>query len=172
MISKLDLQYTEKFLSFFKELVRRDPERVERVSDVEKITLENEQAWVERLIQKEEQGEMIVRLGMESDNIVVEGEVERKSRWIERHVAEIRFGMLPNNESIAKEVVSELIKQARVQGIEILFYFHLRTQKAGISIMKDLGFKEFGVIEKYYKRDNEYVDRVYLMKNISENHQA
>ncbi|MDP3778869.1 MAG: GNAT family N-acetyltransferase [bacterium] len=168
MITKLDSQYAEKLLSFFKELVKRDPERVERVEDVEKITLENEQAWIQRLIHKEEQGEMIVRVGMDKDVLVFEGEVERKPRWIERHVAEIRFGMLPNNEAVAKEVISELITQAHVQGIEILFYFHLQTQKAGISILEELGFKEIGKIKNYYKRNDEYVDRVYLVKNISE----
>ena len=168
MIAKLDLQYAEKLLSFFKELVKRDLERVERISDVEKITLENEQTWIGRLLEKEKQGEMIVRIGMDNDNLVVEGEIERKPRWIERHVAEIRFGMLPGNETIAKEVITDLMEQARTQGIEILFYFHLQTQKAGISIMKELGFKEFGVMEKYYKRGDEYIDRVYLVKNIKE----
>ena len=166
MVRSLEKGDAQGLLTFFRKLVEIDPERVERVSDAEKITLEQENNWLDNLIVKEEKGEVIARVGIAGSEIVVEGEIHRLPRWIERHVAEIRFGMIPGNEQITKELLKELLQKAQNDQIEILIYFHLRTQKTGIGIIKELGFEESGVIKDYYKRDGEYIDRIYLVKNL------
>ena len=99
-----------------------------------------------------------------SGKIIAVGEIERKQRWIEKHVAEIRFGVIPSNEDSAFELVKKLEEIAKNNGIEVLFYFHLTTQKNGIKIMRKAGFTDVGIIRKYYKRGQEYIDRVYLQK--------
>lgn len=158
----------ERLLSYFQTLVRVDPKRVERPADVAKISLENEVAWIESRIADEALGEMFVLCAKDhAGNVVAEGEIERKKRWIERHVAEIRFGVLPGYEAIAKEMVEQLIATAKQHGLEILFYFHLETQASGIEIMKQVGFEEVGTIKNYYKLSaTESVNRVYLSKHI------
>ncbi|EKD58245.1 MAG: hypothetical protein ACD_56C00166G0001 [uncultured bacterium] len=164
-IKKIKIEDAEKMLKFFHELVVADTERVERTQDVDNITLEMEENWILGRIKKEdEEKEMVVRIIEDGGKIVAEGEVEKLSRWIERHVAEIRFGMLPGNEKQTLEMVNELCLKAKKIGIEVLQYFHLETQKAGIEIMKKAGFSEFGRAEKYYKRGNEYIDRIYMQK--------
>ncbi|MBI4835686.1 MAG: GNAT family N-acetyltransferase [Candidatus Abawacabacteria bacterium] len=167
-IHKITIEDATGLLTYFQTLVAVDTKRVERPEDVAKITLENEKAWISSRIDDEAQKEMFVLcLKDEQGNIVAEGEVERKKRWIERHIAEIRFGVLPGYESKAKSMVEQLLNTAQQNGLETLFYFHLKTQTQGINIMKALGFKEIGTIEKYYKlNDKKYIDRVYLSKNI------
>lgn len=96
--------------------------------------------------------------------IVAEGEVERKKRWIERHVAEIRFGVLPSYETEAYQMIKQLMQIAKKNEIEVLIYFHLVTQKSGLNIMNKAGFKIFGTLKNYYKRKKEYINRVYMMK--------
>lgn len=165
VIRKIQTSDANSLLNFFKELVLLDPERVERPEDVNKITKEMEEKWIEQRLTKEEKKDIFVLCGLNDEGkMVTEGEVERLPRWIERHVAEIRFGVLPQYDLIAEKTVEELIKTAKNNGIEVLMYFHLETQKAGINIMKKLGFESFGAIKNFYKRDKEYVDRIYLAK--------
>lgn len=168
LIAKMKLEQAESLLHYFKELVATDPKRVERPQDVAKITLEAERSWIQARIEDEKQKEMFVLCVEDgTGNVVAEGEVERKKRWIERHVAEIRFGVLPGHELAAKQMVAELIGTAKENGLEVLFYFHLKSQTTGIQIMKDLGFEEMGVLANYYKlASGEYVDRVFLSKQL------
>jgi len=165
VIRKIENSDSDLLLNFLKELVALDPERVDRPEDVNKITKENEEKWIEQRLIKEGKKDIFVLCGLNGDGrIVAEGEVERLPRWIERHVAEIRFGVLPKYDLIAEEIVEKLIKIAKESGIEILMYFHLETQKTGINIMKKLGFESAGIVKKYYKRGEEYIDRIYLVK--------
>ncbi len=164
-IRKIKTSDSELLLNFFKELVALDPERVERPGDVNKITEEAERKWIKQRLIKEEKKDIFVLCGLNDEGkIVIEGEVERLPRWIERHVAEIRFGVLPKYDDIAEELVKKLIEIAKENNIEILTYFHLDTQKTGIEIMKKLGFETMGSIKRYYKRDKEYIDRIYFVK--------
>jgi len=165
IIRKIEKNDSELLLKFFSELVAVDPERVERPQDVAKITKEDEEKWIEKKLMQEDNKEIFVLCGFdENGKIVTEGEVERMPRWIEKHVAEIRFGVLPEYGAAAESVLKDLIKTAKDNGIEVLIYFHLATQKRGIEIMEKLGFETFGTIKNYYKREDEYIDRIYLAK--------
>ena len=97
-IRKMKKEDSQGMLEFFRELVIVDQERVERSSDVARIDLATEETWIESRIKKEEEKEMAALVLEREGKIVAEGEIERLQRWIERHVAEIRFGMLPGNE--------------------------------------------------------------------------
>jgi RimJ/RimL family protein N-acetyltransferase len=161
---KMQNSDAEKMLDFFRRLVVVDQKRVERAEDVAKISIEMEEKWISDRIQKEADGEMVARCIEVDGEIIGEGEIEKLRRWIERHVAEIRFGIIPGNEDAALAMVNELIEDAKKLNIEVLQYFHLETQVAGIEIMKKAGFEEFGRAKKHYKIGAEYVDRVFLQK--------
>lgn len=158
----------EKALTFFRTLVTVDQERVERPEDVAHISIENERRWLETLIQKESEKSLFARIGvLDTGEIGALAEVERKPRWIEQHVAEVRFGALPEYGDLARETVKACITEAEASGITELFYFHLETQSTGIQIMKDLGFVECGRIERYYRRGDNYISRIYLSKSLA-----
>ena len=154
-------------LAYFRELVRVDPERVERPSDVDKITIEAEHAWIAKRQADETAGEMFVACVAVAGKIVGEGEVERGKRWIERHVAEIRFAVLPDYAHVARPLVEELVARARANGVEVLIYFHLESQTRGLRIMSECGFAVSGRVPRYYKRGSCYVDRLYLTKQLT-----
>ena len=165
IIRKIEVKDKKSLLNFFKELVALDPERVERSEDVEKITEEMEEEWIRQRLIREDNKDIFVLCGLnDNKEIVTEGEIERLPRWIERHVAEIRFGVLPGYNSIAEKLLEKLIETAKKNDIEILTYFHLETQKTGLEIMKKLEFEASGKVKKYYKRGTEYIDRIYLVK--------
>jgi hypothetical protein len=164
-IRELRLEDAEGLLDYFRELVRTDPERVERPDDADKITLESQRAWIARRQQAQATGEMFAACALVDGKIVAEGEVERAKRWIERHVAEIRFGVLPVHAAqVAPQLVEVLVVRARDAGLEVLTYFHLETQTRGLGVMRSSGFDAAGRIPRYYKRGAEYVDRIYLVR--------
>jgi L-amino acid N-acyltransferase YncA len=159
-------QDEQALLDYFRTLVRVDPERVERPVDVDKITLESERAWIAKRQADERSGEMFVACAVADGRVVAAGEVERAKRWIERHVAEIRFGVLPDYAFVATRLVEELVTRAKANGVEVLIHFHLETQTRGIGVMKECGFEVIGRVPRYYKRGDNYIDRLYLAKTI------
>ena len=167
IIRKVEIEDKKSLLNFFKKLVVLDPERVERPKDVEKITEEMEEEWIRQRLIKEDNADIFILCGLNDNNeVVVEGEVEKLPRWIERHVAEIRFGALPRYNSMAEKLLEKLITTAKENDIEILTYFHLETQKTGLKIMEKLGFELIGKVKNYYKRGTDYIDRIYLVKHL------
>ncbi|WP_416772905.1 GNAT family N-acetyltransferase [Pseudomonas sp. RHF3.3-3] len=161
------VQDAESLLSFFIRLVGEDSERVERSEDVSLLTQSMEEAWVGQLIEKEHDGEGIAICVLdESSAIVGLGEVERRSRWIERHVAEIRFGLLPGYHAQGVALIELLQQRARGIDIEVLYYFHLATQRQGIEVVRSCGFEYSGSIPDYYKKEGIYISREFYSKRI------
>lgn len=165
-IRKIRVSDARALLDYFNELVKLDTKRVERPKDARKITIKDEINWVKTRIEDEKNKEMFVLVGEVNGKIIVEGEIERKKRWIERHVAEIRFAVLPKFEDVAHELIRQLLTTTKRNKLEILMYFHLSTQKSGLNIMSKHGFKRLGVIKRYYKSGNKYTNRIYLIKYI------
>ena len=161
-IRKITIEDGSAMLDFFKRLVKEDPERVERPVDIAKLTVADELTWIDQRVDREKSRKLFDRIDVKEKEIVAEGEIERMKRWIEKHVAELRFGVLPGHEEVAQELVQELIGIAKVNDIEVLLYFHLATQKAGISVVKKAGFYEVGRIKNYYKNKDLYIDRIYM----------
>lgn len=158
----------EKLLRYFSTLVEKDTNRVERIDDVRKISIKMEEDWISSLLLKQSEGAYAARCVYNSlGEIIGLGEIEKRPRWIERHVAEIRFGLLPDNFISGIDLIRTLEGLACDMGVEVLYYFHLRTQQQGLDIMKECQYKEAGVIENYYKIGETYVDRIYLQKKIS-----
>lgn len=166
MIGKIKESDAKELIKYFSKLVELDPERVERVEDVRKIKVKDEISWIKKRIESEDRKEMFVRCVREGKEVVALGEVERMKRYIERHVAEIRFGVIQGHEKECNEMIKELISVSAENGINVLIYFHLESQKRGIEIMKELGFSVVGKIKNYYFREGKYTDRVYLTKII------
>jgi len=162
------LEDAAELLSFFQTLVKVDCNRVERPEDVTEITLENERNWIEKLIKKHEKGDAAALCVFDEAELLVGlGEVERRPRWIERHVAELRFGLFPERFDQGLFLVRALEKDAVAMGIEVLYYFHLRTQTQGLRIMEASGYRRVGVISRYYKKGTTYIDRIIVEKHFN-----
>lgn len=126
------------------------------------------EGWIRNILVKQAEGSYAARcIYDDSGEIIGLGEIERRPRWIERHVAEIRFGLLPDQFKVGVALAHVLENLAKEMGVEIVYYFHLKMQKQGLDIMRECQYREAGVIEKYYKIGDFYVDRVYLQKDFS-----
>lgn len=165
-IRKIKISDAENLLRFLNELVKVDRERAERIEDVRKIKVKDEIIWIKTRLNLEKKKEMFVLCCEVDGRIVSVGEVEKSKRWIDRHVAEIRFGILPGYNKVIIKMLKQLIKKARKNNIKVLIYFHLASQKIGLSIMKKVGFYQAGVVKKYYKRRGEYIDRIYMAMSL------
>src|SRR5579871_6556960 len=163
---QLRLDDAGSLLAFFRQLVAQDPERVERLEDVARMSLADETKWIEARLPHQSPVRLYALCCEVDGRIVAEGEFERQPRWIERHVAEIRFGVLPDFVHVASSLVDRLVAAAQAVGIEVLVYFHLATQARGLHLMEGAGFKVVGQLKNYYKRGSEYVDRIYLTRQV------
>lgn len=165
-IRRLQETDANALLQYFGLLVALDQERVERPEDAQKLDLASEVNWIKKRLHGETEQELFTLCIESNGAIVAVGEIERGKRWIERHVAELRFGVLPDFHGVASELVEELLAWGKSIGIEIVTYFHLESQSNGLRTMTEAGFKECGRIPKYYKRGTRYVDRIYLCKSL------
>lgn len=165
-IRKIKISDARNLLRFLNKLVKVDRERVERLEDVKKIKINDEIDWIKIRLRSEKKKEMFVLCCGINREIISVGEVEKSKRWIDKHVAEIRFGALPGYEDAVIRMLNQLIKKAKKSGIKVLVYFHLASQKIGLPIMKKIGFYQVGIIKNYYKRRGEYIDRVYMAMSL------
>ncbi|WP_017255025.1 hypothetical protein [Pseudomonas tolaasii] len=152
----------EALLSYFHTLVQLDNKRVERAEDVAKLSLADEQRWINTLTQRtvnREGASFCIKI---DNDVIGLGEVERKPRWIERHTAEIRFGILPGYKPEGKLLVSALVAAARDIDITTLYYFHLESQAQGIEIITESDFNYAGKLRNYYKQGAHYLDRLFF----------
>ncbi|TFY85347.1 N-acetyltransferase [Pseudomonas nabeulensis] len=168
---KLSPTDADALLRFFCQLVDQDSERVERPEDALQLDHDKEVAWINGLLEKERAGEVAALCVLNDEAVIVGlGEVERRPRWIERHVAEIRFGLLPGCLDEGCELVRQLEQRATFMGIELLYYFHLATQSQGIAVLEACGFELSGELPGYYKKEQGYVDRVFYSKTLGVSH--
>lgn len=165
-IRKIRISDAEKLLKFLNEMVKLDTERAERLEDVRNMTINDEINWIKDRLEPEKKKEMFVLRCEVNREIVSVGEIEKSKRWIDRHVAEIRFSALPGHEDSVIQMLRQLIKIAKKNGVKVLIYFHLASQRIGLPIIRKLRFYQAGVIKNYYKRRGEYVDRIYMAKSL------
>lgn len=165
-IRKIKVSDAKNLLIFLNKLVKFDPERAERPEDIKEIRINAEINWIKDRLRLENKKEMFVLCCEVNGEIVFVGEVEKSKRWIDRHVAEIRFGALPGYEDAVIRALNQLIKKAKKNRIKVLVYFQLVSQKIGLPIMKKIGFYQAGIIKNYYKRRGEYIDRVYMAMSL------
>lgn len=152
----------EALLAYFHALVELDDKRVERPEDVAKLSLADEQRWINTLTQRTVNQEGVSFCIKINNDVIGLGEVERKPRWIERHTAEIRFGILPGYKHEGKLLVRELVAVAKNINITTLYYFHLQSQTQGIEIITESNFTYAGKLRNYYKQGAQYLDRVFF----------
>jgi hypothetical protein len=92
------LSDAQNLLDFFKHLVTVDLERVEQLDKVGKLTLEDEIQRLSSILEKMEFGNHNTLCLRGSDDILLGfGEIERRPTVMERHVAELWFGLLPDH---------------------------------------------------------------------------
>ena len=164
-VRELDERDAPALLEYFQTLVRVDPERVERPEDIALLSVDDEREWIRHRMADLVTSDLTAHCAVLNDRIVAVGELQRMKRWIERHVAEIRFGVLPDARDAALALVRAFVALAKVNNIELLVFFHLATQERAIEVMLECGFQEVARIPGYYKKpDGTMIDRVYLVK--------
>jgi len=65
-------------------------------------------------------------------------------------------------------MMKTLIDQARKMGLKILTLTVFATNKIAIHVYKKVGFKEVGRIPKAIYRNEKYIDRIIMVKEISQ----
>ena len=167
LVTPPNLSDAQDLLKFVKCLVTIDTERVEQIDKVDKLTIKDEVQWLSVILEKMKSGNYHTLCLRDSNNLLLGfGEIECRPRAMEKHVAELRFGLLPSYVEAGKYLVQSLENIARTMAIKLIYYFHLATQHQGLQVMQNSGYSHAGCLEGYYLKEGIYIDRIYLAKQL------
>ena len=144
---------------------------VEEGAEIEfetKKTREEEVDWLSRTIAQLEKGEAL-NIVVEVDGKIVASSGITKRRFpCETHVGDL--GVLIKSGyrdmGIGTEIMKTLIDQAHLIALKILTLTVFATNKRAIHVYEKVGFKETGRIPKGIYRNEQFLDRVIMTKEI------
>jgi len=130
------------------------------------VNSKQEESYIKDMLAKEKTGEASCRLILLNGRIVGKADLLPLKRYIDKHVAEISFGILMGESEMGITLLAELEKIAIKEGLEQIIYFILSNNEYFIKIFSSLGYKEVGRIKNFYKKESSYFDRVILQKEL------
>jgi len=135
-----------------------------------KKTRDEEVDWLSRAIAQLEKGNALYMVAEVEGKVIASSSVAKRRFSCESHVGDL--GILIKSGyrdiGIGTEMMKTLIDQARRMGLKILTLTVFATNKRAIHVYEKVGFKETGRIPKGIYRNGKYIDRVIMVKEVSE----
>jgi len=135
----------------------------------EEVTLEAEEKYVTANLRKMAEREKVVILVFADDILVGSAEVTMKEKT-EKHRGLIGVTIKKDyrDRGLGSELLQLVVVQAKQElpNLEILELRVYANNDRAIHLYKKLGFKGFGRLPRGIKRDDGYVDRIYMFKNV------
>lgn len=160
MIRQPNILDSEKLMIWFNKLIDEEW----GIAEKEKMTIENETKWLNERLKSVKKGESIFLIQEENNEIIACASLERLKRYIDKHVAELSFGVLKGYENKTNELMEQAIEKSKEKKIKVLIYYILACNERFIDIMKGAGFNEVGKISNFYLKNGKYIDRVIMQK--------
>ena len=155
----------EKLLKTMKEYVN-DSDYIPKISEEIKITIQQEEDWINSFIQKENS---ILLIAEFEGEIIGNLDVTGNSRIIMQHTAVIGMGMLSEwrNSGLGTELMKYSIEWAKENPIlEILWLQVYTDNELGLGLYRKIGFVENGIMKNFFKQDGKYFDNLTMTMNV------
>lgn len=157
-IRKLMLADMEKVTLWFNRLVDEQPGIVENTK-VEPLTANS---FIKNQVALMEEGRLLCLVATCGTKIVAKVDVKPLERTVDRHIAELSFGVLREHRDAGIALLKEAVRQARDRGLKGLLYYVMSCNTLFQEIFEAVGFVKCGVIPRFYRVDDTYWDRVIL----------
>lgn len=160
IIEPLDLKHAEPLAEWFNTFVDQDLGVVENFH----VTAEGEKKYIKdylSTLKEKECNSYIISL---SGVIVGKTDIRPFSRYIDKHVVELGFGILEEHPEAGKQLLQFIEEPLKKRNLEVVLYFILARNKYFRKLFQSVGFKEVGKIDKFYKTTDGYDDRIILEK--------
>lgn len=149
----------EKLLKTVKEYVN-DSDYIPKLFEEIKITVEQEEDWINSFIQKENSLLLIAEF---EGRIIGNLDITGNSREIMQHTAVIGMGILTEwrNSGLGTELLKHSIQWAKENPILELLWLQVYTENTlGLHLYRKMEFIENGIIKNYFKQNGKYYDNL------------
>ena len=133
-----------------------------------KKTRDEEVDWLSRAIAQLEKGEALYTVAEVDGRVVASSRITKRIFRCENHVGDLGIIIKAGyrDMGIGTEIMKTLIDQAYVMGLKILTLTVFATNKRVIHVYEKVGFKETGRTPKGIYRNEKYLDRIIMTKEI------
>lgn len=160
VIETLELKHAQLLADWFNTFVDQDLGVVENFH----VTVESEEKYIRDYLANLQNGEASSYVVLCNKIIVGKTDIRPLSRYIDKHVVELGFGVLKEHPEAGKQLLQFVGEEIKKRGFEVALYFILARNHYFRDIFKAVGFKEVGEIIKFYKIKEDYDNRIILEK--------
>ncbi len=158
-IRSAEISDAENLLKTIKKYIV-DSEFIPKLFDEIKLTIQQEEDWINSFIQKENSLLLIA----EYENVIIGNiDITGSSRVIMQHTGVIGMGMLTEwrNSGLGTELMKHSINWAKENPILELLWLQVYCEnELGVSLYRKMNFKENGIIKNYFKLNGKYYDNL------------
>ncbi len=159
-IEPLDIKHADPLTNWFNTFVDQDLGVVENFH----VTVDSERSYIEDYLSTIKTGEPMSYIISHDEIIVGKVDIRPFSRYIDKHVVELGFGMLKDHPEAGKQLLQFIEEPLKKRNLEVVLYFILARNNYFRELFKLSGFKEVGKIDNFYKVDEGYDARIILEK--------
>ena len=160
-----EISDADRLLATIKEYIS-DSEFIPKLSDEIKITIQQEEQWIDSFIQKENS----LLLVAEFDNQIIGNlDITGNCRMIMQHTGVIGMGMLSEwrNSGLGTELLKYSIEWAKQNPTLELLWLQVYTENVlGINLYKKMNFVENGIIKNFFKQNDGYYDNLTMSLSV------
>ena len=163
-IEPLGINHSQVLAKWFNTFVDQDLGVVENFH----VSVESEIKYIEDYLRNLQDNIATSYIVSYNGIIVGKTDIRPLSRYIDKHVTELGFGVLKEHPEAGKQLLQFISKIAKKRNFEIILYFILARNHYFRDLFKLTGFKKVGEIQKFYKTDKSYDNRVILEKILTQ----
>jgi RimJ/RimL family protein N-acetyltransferase len=115
-----------------------------------------------------EKGEAFELVAEVNGKVIANSGLYRKTAY-SNHVGEIGFiGIMKGyrNIGIGTEILETLVDQGKKLKLKVLFLGVFSTNSIARHVYEKVGFRETGIIPKFFYKDGKYIDDIILAKEV------
>ena len=158
-IRSAEISDAENLLKTIKKYIV-DSEFIPKLSQEIKLTIQQEEDWINSFIQKENS---LLLIAEYQNEIIGNIDITGSSRAIMQHTAVIGMGMLTEwrNFGLGTELMKLSINWAKENRmLELLWLQVYCENELGVNLYRKMNFKENGIIKNYFKQNGKYYDNL------------
>lgn len=135
----------------------------------EKITLENEEKWLKGEMLKIAEGKSVQLFVFSNDKLIGISGITMRDK-AEKHVGNFGITLAKNfrGEGIGRLLMETVLKEAKqnLKDLKIITLGCFSNNPIAKKLYESMGFIEFGVLPKSLVRKGEFIDHIYMYKEV------
>ena len=149
------------------ELINSLVDEKAEITRTEKVTREEEKAWLPKMLASLEKDELFFLVAEVGGKVVASSDIHIL-RGNERHVGVLGIVIKSGfrDLGIGTEIMKTLVEQAMALGLKVLTLQAYATNKRAVHVYEKAGFAQTGRVPKKHFKEGQYIDEVIMTRLI------